>query len=357
MILLLLVTAAVFYFAEMYSLKHVFDGVRIRTETDRVLIEPGEAFRWTVTAVNGKRLMIPYLRLRESVPQGLLFAGTNEPVEKREQVGLVSTFYLAGRQEIRFEREVMMTNRGRYFFRGVSAEAGDFLGILSATGSFPELEEIVVKPKAAESPELAELLGGFLGEHAVRRGLMEDPISTVGFREYTGREPFRAISWTQSAKSNRLLVRQYENTVDLACSVLLLISEDWSLGAGGRLEMCLSMVRSVCEELERRRIVYDFRTNGTIAGSVGNWRQIDEGAGPGHLEAVLEALGRMSGTSRETGEAFLARILRTVPQGRSFILMAPTRIPGMDSAAARIERLSGRKTLVLTAAEERNGGI
>ena len=36
---------------------------------------------------------------------------------------------LKGRQKTELERRVLLKKRGRYFFRGVSAEAGDFLGL------------------------------------------------------------------------------------------------------------------------------------------------------------------------------------------------------------------------------------
>lgn len=42
-----------------------------------------------------------------------------------------------------------------------------------------------------------------------------------GFREYTGREPLRSISWVQSARQSRFLVKEQENMTDLSCTILL----------------------------------------------------------------------------------------------------------------------------------------
>ena len=49
----------------------------------------------------------------------------------------------------------------------------------------------------------ADVLSGFLGDVSVRRFIYEDPVLTTGFREYTGREPMKHISWTQSARGPR----------------------------------------------------------------------------------------------------------------------------------------------------------
>lgn len=44
MIFLLIVLGLLLYFAERYSMAHVLDGLTFETETDRILVEPGESF-------------------------------------------------------------------------------------------------------------------------------------------------------------------------------------------------------------------------------------------------------------------------------------------------------------------------
>ena len=78
-----------------------------------------------------------------------------------------------------------------------------------------------------------------------------------GFREYTGREPLRSISWVQSARQSRFLVKEQENMTDLSCTILLDVECRDEEREAELLEQCFSMVRSICEELEKRRIAYD----------------------------------------------------------------------------------------------------
>ena len=80
--------------------------------------------------------------------------------------------------------------------------------------------EVVVIPPRCENSNVLRTLGGFLGDISVRRFILEDPLLTVGFREYTGREPMKSISWTQSARVGRPLVKQYDHTVDATVTVL-----------------------------------------------------------------------------------------------------------------------------------------
>ncbi|MCC8047371.1 MAG: DUF58 domain-containing protein [Clostridiales bacterium] len=352
MILLIAAFAVILYFVEKYSLKHVLDQVTFVTAVDKGVVEPEETFSWSITIRNGKRMMVPYLRLRESIPEGLLFADGSGPVGSARFSWLVSTLYLGRRQKVCLSRDVMLPKRGRYFFHGASVEAGDFLGIRSVIETYPELKDVVVKPRRWDSPEFQTLLGGYLGEHSVRKSLMEDPIDTISFRDYTGREPMRSISWIQSARHDRLLVKQFDHTAEFSCTVLLNVDCPNLRERNARLEQCFSIVRSVCEELEKRKISCDFRTNGSIAGAIGSWSHIGDGLGAAHLETILEGLGRMTYGYRESASTFFEQTIRGMQRGKSIILVTPV-APEDDitvrNAAARLEKISQRKVLVLYA--------
>ena len=108
MILFLLVLAGIFYAAERYSLVHGLDGILVKTETDRIVVEPGEPFLWTLTVKNGNRRMAPYLEIREMVPAGLFLAETGEPAEGKEGAGVRSVLYLKGHEQARLSRRVFL---------------------------------------------------------------------------------------------------------------------------------------------------------------------------------------------------------------------------------------------------------
>ena len=109
------------------------------------------------------------------------------------------------------------------------------------------------------------------------------------------------------------------------------------------------MVRSLCEELERKHISYDFYTNGVIAGAMGNWKRVEEGLGAGHLETVLEGLGRMTYDCSEPVDDFFLRVLKGVRGGSSFVVVTPERTELLDELVAGLSERSGRKVLVISA--------
>ena len=86
-------------------------------------------------------------------------------------------------------------------------EAGDLLGLNVSVSSTEGNKTIICTAPMAESDPPVNVLGGFLGDISVRRFIMEDPSLLVGYRDYTGYEPMKKISWIQSAKTGKLMVK------------------------------------------------------------------------------------------------------------------------------------------------------
>ena len=81
---------------------------------------------------------------------------------------------------------------------------------------------------------------------------MEDPVLTIGYLDYTGREPMKKISWMHSAKVGKLMVKNSDYTVDANAAIVLNLAS----GSAKEKEKCLEIVRTVCEKLEEEKIPY-----------------------------------------------------------------------------------------------------
>lgn len=181
---------------------------------------------------------------------------------------------LMPRQRCRRQVRFAIGKRGAYQVGSYRLSAGDLLGV-SEVSVHGGGQELVVMPERSDDLGMLQALGGFLGDISVRRFILEDPILTVGFRDYTGREPMKAISWTRTAMTGALQVKQYDHTAEQNVVVLLNVEG----GSGKDLEECFRMTRSVCEELERKKIPYAFRTNGNLPGPVGKVFSLASGLG------------------------------------------------------------------------------
>ena len=129
---------------------------------------------------------------------------------------------------------------------------------------------------------------GFMGDVSVRRFIYEDPILTIGCRDYTGKEPMKNISWQHTARAGKVLVNQYDHTAESNVCIVLNIDGDSRFD----IERCYEITRSVCEELEKRKIAYEFFTNADLEGPLGNkFSWVEEGLGRRHFGTIMYGLG------------------------------------------------------------------
>ncbi len=287
---------------QQWTLENHLDTLEGDFSPEENILEPDEMFHIVITLKNKTRRPLYFIRI--GVPLGKEFKiGTAVKYTRKNhgtggQTVLLST-WLHGNEQAKVSVLVSVSLRGRYILSPPILSLGDFLGLKEREKSLTQFREIVVAPKEAENTDLPQLLGKFLGDHSVRRFLYEDPILTLGYREYTGREPMKMIAWKQSAmRQQTLMVKEYDHTVEPVISVL--VNVDFSSSADEfssekkheLLETCFSLARSTCSHLESRGISYDFYTNAQIAGTIDGECSVNEGLGSPHFMKVMELLGR-----------------------------------------------------------------
>ncbi len=352
MLIFLLILAAVAAGLQYWSLLHGLDGVEHECLPGEPLVEPDQPFSLVTRLTNRSRRFIPYIQVRQLLPEELSLVQKVALEPARD--GRVRRFsiYLAPRQVWEQRLEAVIPKRGRYVFSGATLYGGGFLGLNEVIEHSRQTRDVIVLPKPWPGTALPLTLGGFLGDRSVDRFILEDPVLTLGFREYTGREPMKAISWTQSARSGQLMVKKYDYTLELTATVLLNIAIPKTPGWEEELEQCFSLARSVCEELDRQKMPYRLQTNAAIIGGMDLWSHMDDGMGAGHLTAILEGLGRATYNCLYPTEALLDRAARAAQHGRTHILVTPRREAHWQPALRRLEQLSGSRVLVLVPGEE-----
>lgn len=359
MLFLLLFFLAVLIAAEVYSIYKGMDKITYDAQVSQSLLEPNEEFTITTKIGHYKFWFLPYLEMVENFPDQLQFPHDEDIVVDRMHSNLSpelcltrlhSTFYLMPNQAFYRSVDVSLPKRGRYLLQDATLYGGDFLGIRDNCNKFKVHKEIIVMPERISYPNLDHLLGDFLGNISVRRFLFDDPMLTVGFSEYTGREPMRDISWTQSARMGKMMVKEYDHTIDYCVEVLVNVqsvpnsfeSEDEGV------ETCFSLARGVCEVLESKQMKYGFSTNAITLGPIGSLYSVDQGIGNRHFFRVMEILGRALPQSAEYFNATLSRACRSIQTGKHFIIITPKVDPSWEESLHRLQESTVAQVIVLT---------
>lgn len=349
---LIALAAAALALFERFWAPFALKALHFKGSTDKAIAEPEEIITWSGRVENRSRVPIPFVRLMESFPLEVKAEEERAWVEGHCSRSMTQWYAeeklsLRPRQSITRQLRLSFPERGLYQIGSSRISAGDLLGFREAAKNGPA-EEIVIIPRRSKNRSSIQALGGFIGDISVRRFILEDPILTMGFRDYTGREPMKSISWTRSAMSGQLQVKEFDHTAEQ--HVMILLNTEGA--TAGQLEECFRLARTVCETLEQKKIPYGLRTNGNLPGPVGKIFHMAEGLGQRHLGTLLYALGRADSTCFYSFRYLSMRTLMHRKTGESYILITP---PVSDKNAASIRQLRsavGEGMCILEACEE-----
>ncbi len=307
------------------------DYINYQYSFDTELAEPGEKIAFNDRLLNNWFLPIVYISFAISLPEGAVITG------QKNNHGAYRLCLLPHHSSLHTTTFALpkrgIYRGGRYFL-----ETGDFLGFKSRVRSGKIAGNITVMPRKCEDELLIQTLGGYIGDISVRRFIIEDPVLSLGFREYTGREPMKKISWSQSARAGKLVVKNNDFTVDVNVAVVL----NMAFGTVKEKEKSLEIVRTVCEELEAKRIPYEFMSNGDISNR-------KEGFGRKHLSAIMMDLGRSELFSINSFDTLIERCIRDRKNNRSYIIITPPLNNENRETLGRLERYCDHEPCVLEA--------
>ena len=313
-------------------------------ELDSRLVEPGEqiCLRYTIENPSPWPILFIGFTLRlDSVfrvcedEEWLLRHGGRDFTGTRVE----RHFYLLPRRQLSGKLRFCVTRRGFFDFGKYYLETGDFLGMKPVILSEKVGLRIICTAESCEVPQL-RALGGELGDVSVRRFILDDPSLLIGYREYTGREPMKQISWNQTAKTGSLMVRQNDYTTDQIALVLVNMDGD----SRSDLERLLSLVRTVCERLEETKVPYALQSNGDLLS-------LEEGQGKSQLFLIQRRIGLSQLTGFTRFPALVDSCLRQRRLRCTYIVITAEQNPAFRKAVDRLASLTESEPIVLCAEE------
>ena len=264
-----------------YGMRDLNYTMEIKKETAEI----GEEIEVISVIENKKYFTVSFLRVFEYFPKGF---------NKRERT---YNLFMMPYQRIRRTYKMDIDRRGRYLVKDVNLEIGDFIGFKSKKQKVEVGEEIVVFPEKIKLEKSIVALGSLSGDISVKRWIIEDPLMTIGIREYTGNEPEKYIHWPSSAKYGSLMVKDFDFTTDNSVIVVLnleTMKPSWKDPEEDLIEKVISLTRVVMEEFEEARIPYGLAINSNSEESSYERGYFSHpGLGKNHLDTMLRVLGRL----------------------------------------------------------------
>lgn len=220
-VLLLLCVAAAAMLPHLLLRKFGYKALTYTLEFSETEVSEGDTLTLTETICSRKLLPLPWVKAELTTDASLHFAAGQGAVTGETRF-LSSFFSLMPYRKIERRRQVTCTRRGRYEISHAVLMLTDLFGTVELSQPFPDAHASLTVLPAERGAELPENFPQRLTGDAIRRRvLMPDRYAVSGIREYADGDSARDICWSASARSESLMVWQYDETAAPALTVLL----------------------------------------------------------------------------------------------------------------------------------------
>jgi uncharacterized protein (DUF58 family) len=202
-VLVLLIVSFFYTLIIYYSFKYTQD-------IDKKFVTKGDKIKFLFNVGNEDFLLYPYLKVT--------FCGSDTIFANQLQI---KYFSLLPRKRKTFAFELECKYRGNYEMGIKSIEIEDFLGIFKFSYNISETKYVTVYPRIVYLDKFY-LRTNFLSEtHSVLDSKFEDMATISDIREYRFGDSFKKIHWKLTAKSNELMVKNFQSTSETSAVILL----------------------------------------------------------------------------------------------------------------------------------------
>ena len=228
----------------------------------------GEASALREVIINDKALPLPALEVRLSMNRNLEFeeeAKENSNVTDQSYKRDIFSFLL--HQQV--TRTLAFRCRKRGFYHITKAEVVGY-DLFFGSGHYmevPQQTHMYVYPAQIDVRRIRLICQALSGRVVVQNRLYPDPFEFSGIREYRQDDPMNHINWKASARSQELMVNQYDSTTSIEVTVILDVEDRNILKYEKLTEEGISIVSSLAAAMVRNKMELNIISNGKAEDS------------------------------------------------------------------------------------------
>jgi uncharacterized protein (DUF58 family) len=216
-----------------------------------------------------------------------------------------------------WELRSVCTRRGRFSLGPVWVTSGDPFGIFRVSRKLTDGTTVVVYPRAVPLPRFGrvpgELPGGSL--QGVRVQFSTPNVSSV--REYRPGDAVNRIHWPTTARTTRLMVREFE--LDPTADVWIVLDLNADVHAGSGLASTEEYAVTAAASLARHLL-----DQGRAVGLVSQTTTLPADRGPRQAERILEVLALVRASTHLTLAAMLLAETSRFARSSTLIVVTPS---------------------------------
>jgi uncharacterized protein (DUF58 family) len=339
---------------------HVFDRVTYERRIPENRAFAGEKISMTLRLVNDKILPIPWIELRDPMPEGVLLDEKHMAQAPFPNYVLLSrSTHLSSYERVSWPLDFSATTRGYYRLGPARLNSGDVFGLFPAERDERSVDAVIIYPKVYTLPELGLPSERPFGERKGHDRIFEDPGRIAGIRDYRPGDPMRRIDWKASARLQALQSKVYEPSSTLHMLVAVNVhtmAHSWEGYFPEQLERVLSVAASVATYGFNAGYAIGLSANGAYPSSDRPMR-IPVGRRSDQLMRVLEALAVVGPLTLTPLETVLERETQSFPFGATLVCVTSRMDEPLAAALGRIAAAGHAVTVLSLDDEEETDGF
>ncbi len=314
----------------------------------------GETIELTLEVRNRKFLPLTWLEIVDVFPPDLSVEGEEIVPDRSTNLAEFRTFWMPGPfQRLRRHFTIPCTSRGYHTYGPATVNTGDGFGFFGRKAMGPERDHIIVYPRLYTVAELRLPAKNPFGERGAQGRPFEDPLRTMGIREWQPADSLRRVHWKATARHQEMLSRVYEPSEDPQILIFLNVTtlqRHWQGSIPELRERAISVASSLAALCVELRLPVGLISNGVLPGSDQPLRLLP-GRSPNQLLRILESLAGITSFASAPIEEMLLRESPALPWGATLLVV--TAIAHDDLLAALLDLDdAGREVVLFTLAEE-----
>jgi uncharacterized protein (DUF58 family) len=344
----------VFRFGSHWYSQRALLGVEYQRYFSQRRTFPGEETVMMVQVANRKRLPLSWLAAVDHWADELAFlTPEDQPLPNRPADLITLLFSLRGREQVGRSYRILPEHRGIYPFGPIALNAGDPFGLFTSQSRIKQRDWLVVYPRLVPLEDLELPYQAPFGDVSARQSIFQDPVRTVGVRDYRPSDSFRHVHWKASARRQSLQVRVFEPTTAYTTVLMLNVATFARYWEGTRpeiLERVVSAAASIANYAVKRRWLVGLAANGAMPNADQPIR-VPPGRGPDQLSFLLEALAGVTSFTIAPFERFLLSESTRLAWGATLVVVTAVVTGEVLVSLDRLRNAGRRVVLVALTAE------
>jgi uncharacterized protein (DUF58 family) len=331
---------------DRYSLHRV--EYRRHLSSNRVFY--GEEVKMEVEVSNRKPLPLPWLQIEDEIPKDVtILKGKTSPSYTPINQVLSNLFSISWYHKVKRHYSMHCPQRGYFIFGPTKIGSGDMFGFYTRYKEIDTHDYLIVYPKIVPLEKLGIPSNQPLGEIRTRNHIFQDPVLTMGIRDYHYGDRLKSIHWKSTARTGRLQTKIFEPTTTVDMGIFLDVRTVkpplWGI-VSEKLELAIVTAASIANNA----LSEDYRVGLYVNQNNPNSPElirIPPNRHPEQLKRILEALATIRPLYSTPIAEMLVKESRSLPWGSTMVVITAVPIESLLAALFRMKRV-GRKVVLIT---------